>query len=100
MYSGALVAWPTNTTCSFSIIFPHRRLRIAQVRGRLVRDIAMIVTNRRADIMPSVEGEPGQGVDPNQMVNTYVHPPMTESNYIVGSEHGVRISSDSRLLFI
>jgi len=48
--------------------------------------------------MPHDEVEGGQGVDPNQMVNTYVHPSMTESNYIVGSEHGVRISSCSPLL--
>lgn len=58
----------------------------------------MVVSNWRADSMPHDEVEGGQGVDPNQMVNTYVHPSMTESNYIVGSEHGVRISSCSPLL--
>lgn len=33
----------------------------------------------------------GQGVDPNQLVDTYVAPPMKESNYIVGTKPGVSV---------
>lgn len=39
--------------------------------------------------MVSHENEEGQGVDPNQLANAYVHPVMTESNYIIGSKPGV-----------
>lgn len=47
-------------------------------------------SNTETDSVPIVEFEGGQGVDPNQLVNTYVHPKIIESGYIVGSQHGVR----------
>lgn len=36
----------------------------------------------------SLEG-PGQGEDPNQLMDAYVAPPKTDECYIVGSKHGV-----------
>jgi len=44
-----------------------------------------------SDAVKPATGEEGQGFDPNQAANTYVHPGMTESNYIIGSQHGVSI---------
>lgn len=37
----------------------------------------------------TVPEEKGQGIDPNQLAENYVHPAMTESNYIIGSQPGV-----------
>lgn len=45
-----------------------------------------------SDTMPKTEKEAGQGIDPNQMIAAYVHPAMTESNYIVGPSPGVSLS--------
>lgn len=42
-----------------------------------------------SDTMPKTEQEAGQGIDPNQMIAAYVHPAMTETNYIVGPSPGV-----------
>jgi hypothetical protein len=41
------------------------------------------------DLVGPVSGEEGQGVDPNQLSEVYVHPAMTESNYIVAAKPGV-----------
>jgi hypothetical protein len=51
------------------------------------------------DGVPAAADEPGQGVDPNQMANAYVHPAMTESNYIVGSKQGPYVAEHSHNLF-
>ncbi|KAK3394778.1 hypothetical protein B0H63DRAFT_57769 [Podospora didyma] len=50
-------------------------------------------------VVHATEGEVGQGVDPNQLVDTYVHSPMTESNYIVGSQHGPYVVEHSHNMF-
>ena len=42
-----------------------------------------------SDAVKAVKAEHGQGVDPNQLVNAYVHPVIKESNYIIGAKHGV-----------
>lgn len=44
-------------------------------------------------------GKNGQGMDPNQLNDTYVHPAMTESNYIVGREHGPYVAEHSHNIF-
>ncbi|KAK0730465.1 hypothetical protein B0H67DRAFT_652421 [Lasiosphaeris hirsuta] len=50
-------------------------------------------------VATTASGEEGQGVDPNQMGDTYVHPRMTESNYIVGSQHGPYVAEHSHNIF-
>ncbi|KAM7222284.1 hypothetical protein V8F06_002311 [Rhypophila decipiens] len=52
-----------------------------------------------SDSVPATELEGGQGVDPNQMVNTYVHPKITESGYIIGSQHGPYVAEHSHNMF-
>lgn len=52
-----------------------------------------------SDTMPKTEKEAGQGIDPNQMVAAYVHPAMTESNYIVGPSPGPYVSEHSHNMF-
>ncbi|KAK3362731.1 hypothetical protein B0T25DRAFT_14438 [Lasiosphaeria hispida] len=52
-----------------------------------------------SDAVAAASGEDGQGVDPNQMGDTYVHPRMTESNYIVGSQHGPYVAEHSHNVF-
>ncbi|KAK3330140.1 hypothetical protein B0H66DRAFT_586547 [Apodospora peruviana] len=52
-----------------------------------------------SDTVPATSAEKGQGVDPNQMVNTYVHPPIVESNYIIGSQPGPYVSEHSHNMF-
>ncbi|KAL2182502.1 hypothetical protein L209DRAFT_584828 [Thermothelomyces heterothallicus CBS 203.75] len=42
-----------------------------------------------ADAPPAAAAEEGQGMDPNQTVNAYVHPPLGEPNYICGPKAGV-----------
>lgn len=43
--------------------------------------------------------EKGQGVDPNQLAEVYVHPSMTESNYIVGVKPGPYVAEHSHNMF-
>lgn len=43
--------------------------------------------------------EKGQGIDPNQLAENYVHPAMTESNYIVGPKPGPYVSEHSHNMF-
>jgi len=57
------------------------------------------ISTYTSDAVEAVSGEEGQGFDPNQTVNTYVHPRMTESNYIVGSKHGPYVAEHSHNLF-
>jgi hypothetical protein len=45
-----------------------------------------------SDAVPATSGEEGQGVDPNQLMNAYVHPPIEEPGYIYGSHAGVGFS--------
>ncbi|KAK0656515.1 hypothetical protein B0T16DRAFT_452076 [Cercophora newfieldiana] len=52
-----------------------------------------------SDAIQPAPGEEGQGFDPNQSTNTYVHPRMTESNYIVGSQPGPYVVEHSHNLF-
>jgi hypothetical protein len=41
------------------------------------------------DSVPPASVEEGQGIDPNQNMNVYVHPNMSEPNYIHGPKAGV-----------
>lgn len=42
-----------------------------------------------SDAVHAAKGEPGQGLDPNQTINSYVHPAMIEPGYVIGAKHGV-----------
>jgi hypothetical protein len=46
-----------------------------------------------SDAVPSASVEEGQGVDPNQAMGVFVHPAMSEPNYIYGPKSGVSASS-------
>ncbi|KAK1837219.1 hypothetical protein QBC39DRAFT_246860 [Podospora conica] len=52
-----------------------------------------------SDAVHRSKGEKGQGIDPNQTVNAYVHPPMTEPGYIIGSKHGPYVLEHSHNIF-
>ncbi|KAK0630151.1 hypothetical protein B0T17DRAFT_506648 [Bombardia bombarda] len=52
-----------------------------------------------SDAVQPTANEEGQGADPNQMMDTYVHPAMTESNYIVGSQAGPYVAEHSHNMF-
>ncbi|KAK1757453.1 hypothetical protein QBC47DRAFT_156651 [Echria macrotheca] len=52
-----------------------------------------------SDAVPAASDEEGQGVDPNQMANAYVHPAMTESNYIVGPKPGPYVAEHSHNIY-
>lgn len=52
-----------------------------------------------SDAIVSSPLEEGQAVDPNQLFDTYVHPAMTESNYIVGSKPGPYVAEHSHSIF-
>ncbi|KAK0703746.1 hypothetical protein B0T26DRAFT_681386 [Lasiosphaeria miniovina] len=56
-------------------------------------------TTYTSDSVPAAPNEEGLGVDPNQLINTFVHPVMTESNYIVGSEPGPYVAEHSHNMF-
>lgn len=47
-----------------------------------------LIGGRIADDGAAVK-EPGQGSDPNQLMDTFVAAPKTDSCYIVGTQHGV-----------
>lgn len=55
--------------------------------GRMV-----LLTNYLTDAVPAAKNEEGQGIDPNQSMNTYVHPQIQEPNYIHGPKAGVSFS--------
>ncbi|KAK0633490.1 hypothetical protein B0T14DRAFT_466422 [Immersiella caudata] len=52
-----------------------------------------------SDAIHNAPGEHGQGFDPNQATHAYVHPGITETNYIVGSRHGPFVEEHSHNLF-
>ncbi|EAQ92587.1 hypothetical protein CHGG_00822 [Chaetomium globosum CBS 148.51] len=43
--------------------------------------------------------EGGQGVDPNQLMESYVHPPLSEPNYIYGPKAGPYVAEHSHNMF-
>ncbi|KAL0474275.1 hypothetical protein QR685DRAFT_3856 [Neurospora intermedia] len=52
-----------------------------------------------SDTTSVAQDEAGQGLDPNQMIAAYVHPAMTEPNYIVGSAPGPYVAEHSHNMF-
>lgn len=52
-----------------------------------------------SDLVAQSHDEKGQGVDPNQLAESYVHPAMTESNYIVGTKPGPYVAEHSHNMF-
>ncbi|KAK4155494.1 hypothetical protein C8A00DRAFT_13444, partial [Chaetomidium leptoderma] len=56
-------------------------------------------TYTSADAIPATTAEEGQGIDPNQFMNTYVHPAIQESNYIYGPKAGPYVAEHSHNMF-
>ncbi|KAK3336044.1 hypothetical protein B0T19DRAFT_26687 [Cercophora scortea] len=56
-------------------------------------------TTYSSDSTPTGLAGNGQGSDPAQLINTYVHPAMTESNYIVGSQAGPYVAEHSHNIY-
>ncbi|AEO54125.1 hypothetical protein MYCTH_2296300 [Thermothelomyces thermophilus ATCC 42464] len=52
-----------------------------------------------SDAPPAAAAEEGQGMDPNQTMNAYVHPPLSEPNYICGPKAGPYVAEHSHNLF-
>ncbi|KAL2158507.1 hypothetical protein VTH06DRAFT_4274 [Thermothelomyces fergusii] len=52
-----------------------------------------------SDAPPAAAAEEGQGMDPNQTMNAYVHPPLREPNYVYGPKAGPYVSEHSHNLF-
>jgi hypothetical protein len=52
-----------------------------------------------SDLVAAKHEVKGQGIDPNQLAEVYVHPAMTESNYIVGSKPGPYVAEHSHNMF-
>ncbi|KAB5551369.1 hypothetical protein GE09DRAFT_1174310 [Coniochaeta sp. 2T2.1] len=52
-----------------------------------------------SDLVAAKHKEKGQGIDPNQMAEAYIHPAMTESNYIVGAKPGPYVAEHSHNMF-
>ncbi|KAL2017542.1 hypothetical protein VTK56DRAFT_1976 [Thermocarpiscus australiensis] len=52
-----------------------------------------------SDAVPATSAEEGQGIDPNQSMNAYVHPPMSEPSYIYGPHAGPYVSEHSHNMF-
>ncbi|KAL2127359.1 hypothetical protein VTI74DRAFT_10872 [Chaetomium olivicolor] len=52
-----------------------------------------------SDAVPSATHEEGQGIDPNQSMNAYVHPKMEEPNYIYGPKPGPYVAEHSHNMF-
>ncbi|KAK4132606.1 hypothetical protein BT67DRAFT_385401 [Trichocladium antarcticum] len=48
-----------------------------------------------SDAVPASTQDEGQGIDPNQAMNTYVHPRITESGYIYGLQPGPYVAEPS-----
>ncbi|KAK4161980.1 hypothetical protein QBC43DRAFT_89456 [Cladorrhinum sp. PSN259] len=52
-----------------------------------------------SDAIPATSIEEGQGIDPNQFQQTYVHPRITESGYINGPKPGPYVAEHSHNMF-
>ncbi|KAK4242379.1 hypothetical protein C8A03DRAFT_29478 [Achaetomium macrosporum] len=52
-----------------------------------------------SDAVPKASAEEGQGIDPNQSMNTYVHPSMDEPSYIYGPQAGPYVAEHSHNMF-
>ena len=52
-----------------------------------------------SDLAGMKHEDKGQGIDPNQLAENYVHPEMTESNYIVGTKPGPYVAEHSHNMF-
>ncbi|KAK4044516.1 hypothetical protein C8A01DRAFT_42698 [Parachaetomium inaequale] len=52
-----------------------------------------------SDSVPATAAEKGQGVDPNQSMNVYVHPQLSEPNYIYGPKAGPYVAEHSHNMF-
>ncbi|KAL2146666.1 hypothetical protein VTI28DRAFT_2816 [Corynascus sepedonium] len=52
-----------------------------------------------SDAPPATAAEEGQGLDPNQSMNAYVHPPLSEPNYIYGPKAGPYVVEHSHNMF-
>ncbi|KAK3694091.1 hypothetical protein B0T22DRAFT_61208 [Podospora appendiculata] len=56
-------------------------------------------TTYSSDSTPTGPAENGQGTDPAQLISAYVHPAMTESNYIVGTQAGPYVAEHSHNIY-
>ncbi|KAH6845249.1 hypothetical protein B0I37DRAFT_416793 [Chaetomium sp. MPI-CAGE-AT-0009] len=52
-----------------------------------------------SDAVPPTAVEDGPGIDPNQLMETYVHPRISEPNYIYGPKAGPYVSEHSHNMF-
>ncbi|KAH8881269.1 hypothetical protein GQ53DRAFT_518189 [Thozetella sp. PMI_491] len=52
-----------------------------------------------SDAVSKAGPDHGQGIDPNQLTDVFVHDRMTESNYIVGSKPGPYVAEHSHNMF-
>ncbi|KAL2257442.1 hypothetical protein VTK26DRAFT_174 [Humicola hyalothermophila] len=59
----------------------------------------MLFQHHLAPPASTYTSEEGQGIDPNQSINTYVHPPMSEPNYIYGPHPGPYVAEHSHNMF-
>ncbi|KAJ4295874.1 hypothetical protein N0V88_004576 [Collariella sp. IMI 366227] len=57
------------------------------------------VSTYTSDAVPAAKNEEGQGIDPNQFMNTYVHPQIQEPNYIHGPKAGPYVAEHSHNIF-
>ncbi|KAK3301104.1 uncharacterized protein B0H64DRAFT_382612 [Chaetomium fimeti] len=52
-----------------------------------------------SDAVSATAVEEGQGIDPNQLMESYVHPPLSEPNYIYGPKAGPYVAEHSHNMF-
>lgn len=95
-FSVASVVPPTSTTCSSSTISLHHRLHTHPVRlySWYQGYIEYIGANALLDFATQ-DDDGTQGIDPNQLIDTYVAPQKTEPQYIVGQKPGPYVAEHS-----